>query len=101
MHTLVKMLSAFDDKRARALSIVACKSESEVRFFSHTVQGTVVEPVGSEGFGWDAIFKPDGSDLTFGQMTFEEKALYSPRAKAFDDFLQAMRRGAFAESDML
>lgn len=99
---LAKMLSAFDDKRARATSIVVCNSDDETTLFTHSVKGTIVEPVGSEGFGWDAIFKPDGSDLTFGQMTPEQKALYSPRSKCINAFFDAMRRGAFASvSDML
>ena len=34
------------------------------------------------GFGYDAVFVPDGSDLTFGEMTIEEKGQFSHRKKA-------------------
>ena len=49
------------------------------------VAGELVEaPRGSNGFGYDPMFIPEGSDLTFGQMTADEKKMFSHRARAFE-----------------
>lgn len=37
---------------------------------------------GPTTFGWDSIFVPEGSDLTYAQMSFEHKCQISHRAKA-------------------
>ena len=59
--------------------------------FDATVDGTIVwPPRGTQGFGYDPLFKPDGHDRTFGEMPAEEKHGLPPhgrglshRAKAF------------------
>ena len=43
----------------------------------------VFPPRGDRGFGYDPIFRPDGSDLTFGEMDPVEKDAVSHRARAF------------------
>lgn len=48
------------------------------------------EEKGSNGFGYDAVFIPDGDTRTFAEMTMEEKNKYSHRKKALTkliDFL--------------
>ncbi len=60
------------------------------------VFGTLVAPRGTVGFGYDPIFMPDGHDLTFGEMTADQKhgipadgsEALSHRARAF----QALER---------
>jgi XTP/dITP diphosphohydrolase len=51
----------------------------------------VAKAAGDAGFGFDPIFRPDGSDLTFASMAPEVKNQFSHRAKAMrgvGDFLQ-------------
>ena len=43
-------------------------------------------PVGKAGFGYDPVFMPEGYDITFAQMSIEEKNLLSHRARAFQKF---------------
>ncbi|MGO4408457.1 MULTISPECIES: RdgB/HAM1 family non-canonical purine NTP pyrophosphatase [unclassified Brevundimonas] len=43
----------------------------------------VFPPRGDRGFGYDPIFQPDGSDLTFGEMDPARKDVISHRALAF------------------
>ena len=66
---------------AEAVCVVGFKDENGVRYFKGAVKGTIVSPRG-EGFGWDSIFEPEGSDKTFGEMSLEEKQRYSMRAVA-------------------
>ena len=57
------------------------------------VDGVIVPPRGTKGFGYDPQFLPDGHDRTFGEMTSEEKHGFpadgsralSHRARAFQD----------------
>lgn len=67
------------------------KSEHEMYYFDAEMSGTIVQPRGSNGFGWDPIFQPLGSTKTLGEMSFEEKNAISMRItalKKLKDFLQ-------------
>jgi XTP/dITP diphosphohydrolase len=55
--------------------------DGHVEEFEGTVEGTIVwPPRGSQGFGYDPIFQPDGHSRTFGEMTSEEKHGLPPRS---------------------
>ena len=52
--------------------------------FRGEVTGRIaLEPRGSDGFGYDPIFIPDGYDKTFGELGEEIKSKISHRARAF------------------
>lgn len=56
--------------------------------FVGTVHGTLVwPPRGSEGFGYDPMFLPDGESETFGEMAPARKHAMSHRAVAFQKLL--------------
>jgi|GEM_PF-6892 non-canonical purine NTP pyrophosphatase (RdgB/HAM1 family) len=55
----------------------------EYRQFDGICEGRIAEKTaGTNGFGYDPIFIPNGADKTFGEMAWEEKAKYDHRAKA-------------------
>jgi non-canonical purine NTP pyrophosphatase (RdgB/HAM1 family) len=92
---LLRMLCG-GDRRARAVCAVAVADRSgEVRVFRGEVEGSVApEPRGEGGFGWDPIFVPEGSGLTYAQMG-EAKKEDSHRARAFRQvrgWLEEVRR---------
>ena len=80
---LLEMLGG-GERRARAVCAVAvADGGGEVRVFQGEVGGEISpEPRGRGGFGWDPIFVPEGSDLTYAQMG-EAKNEDSHRARAF------------------
>jgi XTP/dITP diphosphohydrolase len=48
------------------------------------VKGQIIsEPKGSNGFGYDPLFLPDGFNVTSGELSLEEKNKISHRAEAF------------------
>ena len=56
--------------------------------FEGIVQGQLVWPMrGQIGHGYDPIFQPDGCDVTFAEMPFEEKNRISHRADSFEKFV--------------
>jgi XTP/dITP diphosphohydrolase len=50
----------------------------------------LTEPIGTNGFGYDPIFKPTGFDVTTAQMTAEEKDAISHRSRALTALAKEM-----------
>lgn len=68
------------------------------RLFTGVCHGTLVlEPRGRLGFGFDPIFRPLGSERTFGEMTIVEKNRFSHRSKAFRAMGRTLRQMARAD----
>ena len=64
--------------------------DGHVEWFEGRVDGTLVwPPRGDLGHGYDPIFQPIGSDLTFGQIAEEEKNAISHRGDAFRQLVAA------------
>jgi XTP/dITP diphosphohydrolase len=73
--------------RDRAARFVCCIAfalpEGTFKTFTGFVKGTIGEkPRGFNGFGYDPVFYPSGSDRTFAEMTDAEKDALSHRGKA-------------------
>ena len=84
MALLLKNLAGFPNKKARFRTVITFREEKETTQFEGVVEGKIIaERRGNYGFGYDPIFIPDGSQLTFAQMTLEEKNKFSHRARAF------------------
>jgi XTP/dITP diphosphohydrolase len=65
-----------------------------VQFFEGTLEGHLVWPLrGTNGFGYDPMFVPDGYDETFGEMDPAKKHAISHRARAFASFKAAILEG--------
>jgi non-canonical purine NTP pyrophosphatase (RdgB/HAM1 family) len=63
-----------------------------MEYFEGFYDGSIVSPRGTGGFGWDPIFQPAGSPLTFAEMSLEEKNKYSMRriaAQKLKEYLDA------------
>ena len=81
---VLKNLEGKENRRARFVCVIAIAINGEViETFEGEVKGTIVDaPRGSNGFGYDPIFMPDGYDQTFGEMPDELKNKISHRADA-------------------
>ena len=79
------MISFSEDKSGYAQTVVAfCAGPGEEVFtFVGKTHGKIVRPRGSLDFGWDPIFEPDGSGLTYAEMTGDQKDSISHRKRAF------------------
>jgi XTP/dITP diphosphohydrolase len=85
--------------RAFFISVLALASpDGGLETFEGRVDGTLIfPPRGTAGFGYDPIFRPDGHDRTFGEMSAEEKhgipadgsLALSHRARAFQKLARA------------
>jgi XTP/dITP diphosphohydrolase len=65
--------------------------DGHVEWFEGRVDGTLVwPPRGDKGFGYDAMFLPDGCDQTFGEIEPDAKHAISHRADAFKQLVAAV-----------
>ncbi|MDQ3846010.1 MAG: RdgB/HAM1 family non-canonical purine NTP pyrophosphatase [Bacteroidota bacterium] len=83
-----KLLAALKNEKnrsARFRTVICLIWQGKEYFFEGICKGSITDkPQGSEGFGYDPVFIPDGSDKTFAQMSIAEKSRYSHRRKAVD-----------------
>ena len=65
--------------------------DGHVEWFEGRVEGSLVwPPRGANGFGYDAMFLPDGGDQTFGEIDPAAKHAISHRADAFRQLVAAV-----------
>ena len=82
---LPRMLDAFEDRSATAICAIAYYDGGEIVTARGEARGSIAAaPRGSDGFGWDTVFVPEGSDRTFAEMAPAEKDRVSHRRRAWD-----------------
>ena len=81
-------------RRARFRTVIALIDEYGTHFFEGSVDGEItLERSGDHGFGYDPIFRPEGREETFAQLTEQEKNSMSHRGWAVQKlvrYLQAL-----------
>ncbi len=89
MAKVLEELYGAKDRSARFRTVISFISKSgEPHLFSGTVEGSIaMARKGEKGFGYDPIFLPEGSDLSFAQMSADEKKAISHRARAVERFV--------------
>ena len=92
VEKLLRNLAGKEDRRAQFRTVICLIREGEINFFEGICRGRITgEQRGSEGFGYDPVFIPDGADRTFAEMRMEEKNKYSHRRKAVDKLVTFLR----------
>ncbi len=80
---LLREMKNVSDRSARFVTVIALHLFEQIHTFEGTCEGEIAyEPRGDKGFGYDPIFIPKGSLLTFAEMESEQKHEFSHRAKA-------------------
>jgi len=69
-------------------TLVLARPDGTERVFEGAVEGELVWPIrGAQGHGFDPMFAPEGSALTFAEMSVDAKNAISHRARALQAFL--------------
>ena len=88
MDKLLANLKGKEDRAARFKTAIALDIDGKEELFIGLCEGSITKRrSGSEGFGYDPIFKPDGSQETFAEMTLAEKSRIGHRGKAMRQLL--------------
>ena len=83
VNKLLHEMQGKTNRRACFKTVVALILNGETHYFEGRVDGTIIEtPRGTDGFGYDPVFMPDGYTETFAEMSAEEKNKISHRGRA-------------------
>ena len=83
MNLLLKNMSGKENRAARFRTVIALIIGEELTLMDGIVEGEIThDRAGDSGFGYDPIFRPLESDLTFAQMSSEDKNKISHRGRA-------------------
>lgn len=90
---LLEKLKASRDRRARFRTVISLIWDGQRYLFEGVCEGSILyAPAGTNGFGYDPVFVPDGETRSFAQLTLEEKNRYSHRRKAADQLVAFLRQ---------
>jgi XTP/dITP diphosphohydrolase len=80
---LLRNMENIENRTAQFKTVISLIFDEVEHQFTGICTGKIIrEEIGEMGFGYDAVFEPDGDTKTFAQMTMQEKNKYSHRKKA-------------------
>ena len=83
MDKLLLNLKNETNRRAQFKTVIALNLNGEQHLFTGIARGEITsEKSGDQGFGYDPIFRPEGYQETFAQVSLETKNTISHRGKA-------------------
>lgn len=83
LQKLLDEIKNASDRRAFYKAVICLVWNDEIHFFEGECHGMLIEtPRGTDGFGYDPAFVPDGYEQTFAELPLEVKNKISHRGKA-------------------
>ena len=90
---LLLKLEVQTNRRARFRTVISLIWKGTDYLFEGICEGHIEKKrYGSNGFGYDSVFIPDGSDRTFGEMSLGEKNSFSHRKKAVSQLVSFLHQ---------
>ncbi len=91
MSKLLANLKENNNRKARFRTVIALIIKGEEQLFEGVVRGEISRSrSGSEGFGYDPIFVPEGYDRSFAELGAEIKNSISHRARAVEKLAERL-----------
>lgn len=92
LNKLLESLDGVENRAARFRTIICLIEKGEPIYFEGIVEGNIMlEARGAGGFGYDPVFVPKGSQLTFAELSKEVKNAISHRAQAVSALLKHLQ----------
>mgnify|MGYP002520968000 CR=1 FL=1 len=96
MRKLLSRLDGKDDRRAQFRTVICLARRDDIAdytLFEGIVRGTIArEKQGTEGFGYDPIFVPEGYTESFAQLGMDVKNGISHRARAVEKLARYLKK---------
>ena len=90
---LLTNLKYADNKTARFKTVISLLLNGKEYFFEGICTGKIIsQRKGNNGFGYDPVFIPDGSEKTFAEMDMAEKNKFSHRKKAMEKLINFLNK---------
>jgi XTP/dITP diphosphohydrolase len=88
MNKVLMELEGNSDRSAQFKTVITLFWEGVEHQFEGIVKGHIASvKTGTEGFGYDPIFIPEGESRSFAEMTLSEKNKFSHRARAIEKLI--------------
>lgn len=92
MDKLLSNLEGKTNRNAFFKTVIALNLNGEQHLFTGIVNGEITtQKAGDKGFGYDPVFKPVGLNLTFAQISIDEKAKLSHRGRAVQQLIDFLK----------
>ena len=92
MDLVLQNMAGKFDRTAHFKTVICLFNHKGPSFFEGEVTGEILkERTGDDGFGYDPIFRPTGYNLSFAQMSMEEKNEISHRGRAVRKFIDFLK----------
>ena len=89
---LLDVLKNTDNRTAQFKTVIALLQGADTHYFEGVIRGKIAtERHGKGGFGYDAVFIPDGYNKTFAELSPEEKNNISHRGLAVEKLVEFLR----------
>ncbi|WP_458746862.1 RdgB/HAM1 family non-canonical purine NTP pyrophosphatase [Candidatus Nitrosocosmicus sp. T] len=85
---IIDLLGNKINRNASFKSIIAFYDGQKIKSFTGEIKGKISFHLTKGGWGFDPIFVPENSEVTFGQMDLEMKNKISHRKAALDKFVK-------------
>ena len=93
IEKLLANLKIADNKTARFRTIISLVFDEKEYFFEGICTGEIIsQRKGNNGFGYDPVFVPTGSNKTFAEMEMIEKNKFSHRKKAIEKLINFLNK---------
>lgn len=93
MEKLLSELNSSTNRSAHFKTVIHLNLQGRSYTFNGTVEGQITTVQhGDGGFGYDPIFKPDGYDKTFGELSSETKNAISHRGRAVQKLVTFLKK---------
>jgi len=92
MNLVLSELDNESNRKAQFRTVITLILNEKTVLFEGIVKGEIcTEKRGTDGFGYDPIFIPEGQSKTFAEMTLTEKNQQSHRARAFEKMIEFLK----------
>ncbi len=89
---LLENLKGKQNRQAQFRTVISLILEGNEYQFEGICKGKITEQAkGEQGFGYDAVFVPEGSGKSFGEMSMNEKNKFSHRKKATAKLIEFLK----------
>jgi len=89
MNLVLEKLAKIKNRKARFRTVISLVIDGREIQFEGIVDGLILEEKrGKTGFGYDPIFQPEDSYLSFAEMPMEEKSKISHRGRAVQKLVE-------------
>lgn len=93
MRKVLREMEGVENRKACFRTVIALLLDGREYLFEGRVDGEILTaPQGTEGFGYDPIFRPEGFRESFAEMSMEAKNGISHRGRATQQLISFLRK---------